>query len=147
MLSCQFCKLCLPLTTKIGPHDFNYTYVVHSDNVEAMLKVSQYDHSCGKTSANDKIQTDTCHMFSGSVNFIVKRAKISLHFGFPPDKINKLYLTFRSCDSLDSRECQRTAANKAVPRVSKLPVNYKFQPSTLTQTSKITNKESENNTP
>lgn len=94
-----------------------------------------------------KIQTDTCHMCSSSVNFTVRRAKISLHFGFPPDKINKLYLTFSSCGSFHSRGCERTAANKADPRVSKLLVNYKFQPSTLKQTSKITDKESENSTP
>ena len=86
-------------------------------------------------------------MFSRSVNVIVRRAKISLRFRFRPDEINNLYLAFSSCDSFDSRECQRTAANKADPRVSKLLVNYKFQPSTLKQTSKITDKESENNTP
>jgi hypothetical protein len=45
---------------------------------------------------------------------------MSLHFGFRPDEINKLYLAFSSCDSFDSRECQRTAANKEGPRVSKL---------------------------
>jgi len=37
------------------------------------------------------------------------------------------------------------AANKADSRVFKLFVNYKLQPSTLKQTSKITDKESENN--
>lgn len=35
-------------------HDFNYMYVVHSDNVGTMFNVSQYCHNCGKTSANDR---------------------------------------------------------------------------------------------